>query len=143
MADRLAILQHGRIVQSGPPEELYLRPATEFVAEFLGEVNRLPAMVVSGQADTALGALPAPLPDGPARLLVRPEGLRLLDPMANEGMAASVEACRTLGPTTMVHLVPAGGGTHLHARLPPGARFVRGEPVRVGLDPGRAFVFPA
>jgi iron(III) transport system ATP-binding protein len=143
MADRIALLHEGRIVQSGPPEELYLRPASEFVAEFLGEVNRAAATVRGGEAETPFGRLPAALPDGPARVLVRPEGLRLMDPRANEGLPAAVEACRTLGPTTMVHLVPEGGGAHLHARLPPGARFARGDAVRVGLDPARAFVFPA
>ena len=142
LADRIALLQEGRVVQLGTPEDLYLRPASPFVATFLGEVNRLPARVRAGRAETALGAVPCALPDGPAELLLRPEGLRL---GAAEGPAARVEACRLLGATSLAHLaLPDGvGGTlHLHARLPPGQPLRRGEEVKLALDPERAFVFP-
>ena len=78
MADRIALMRHGQVEQLGTPEELYLRPKNPFVARFLGEVNEVPAMVLGGVARSALGDLPAALPDGPARLLLRPEGLRVL-----------------------------------------------------------------
>ena len=144
MGDRIALMRDGRILQLGPPETLYFRPADRYVATFLGEVNRLPGRVRGGRAETVLGALPAgPLPDGaPAEVLVRPEGLRLGSEEARE---AEVQACRLLGATTMVHLAlpdGTGGLLHLHARLPPGRRLARGERVTVGLDPERAFVFP-
>ena len=147
MADRIALMREGRIVQLGTPEELYLHPREPFVATFLGEVNRMPALVRGGRAETAIGGVPAArLPDGPAELLLRPEGL-LIRPEAEEGAASAVvEACRLLGATTLVHLaVPdgAGGTQHLHARLPPGTALVRGQRVGVAMDPGRAFVFRA
>jgi iron(III) transport system ATP-binding protein len=145
MADRIALMRAGRVVQLGTPEELYLAPAEPFVAGFLGEVNRLPARIAAGQAMTAIGALPLPLgtrlPDGPAEVLLRPEGLLLREP----GVAAEVEACRLLGPTSLVHLAVAdgaGGVLHLHARLPPGRMLHRGERVAIAMDPARAFVFP-
>jgi iron(III) transport system ATP-binding protein len=143
LADRIALLQEGRVVQLGTPEDLYLRPASPFVASFLGEVNRLPARIRAGRAETPLGALPCTLPDGLAELLLRPEGLRL---GVAEGPTARVEACRLLGATSIAHLaLPDGtGGTiHLHARLPPGLPLRRGDQVKVALDPERAFVFPA
>jgi iron(III) transport system ATP-binding protein len=143
LADRIALLQEGRVVQLGTPEDLYLRPASPFVASFLGEVNRLPARIRAGRAETPLGALPCALPDGLAELLLRPEGLRL---GVAEGPTARVEACRLLGATSIAHLaLPDGtGGTiHLHARLPPGLPLRRGDQVKVALDPERAFVFPA
>ena len=142
MADRIALMREGQVIQCGTPEELYLRPRDPFVATFLGEVNRLPARLRGGRAETAIGSLPATLPDGPAEVLLRPEGLRILP----EGGPAEVEACRLLGPTTLVHLaVPdgAGGVLHLHARLPPGVGLERGQRVTVMMDPERAFVFPA
>src|SRR4030095_1707944 len=115
------------------------------VATFLGEVNRMPALVRGGRAETAIGVVPArDLPDGPAELLLRPEGL-LIRP-AEEGTAAVVQACRLLGATTLVHLaVPdgAGGVLHLPARLPPSAALSRGQQVGVVMDPARAFVFRA
>ena len=144
MGDRIALMRDGRILQLGPPETLYFRPADRYVATFLGEVNRLPGRVRGGRAETVLGALPAgPLPEGaPADVLVRPEGLRL---GSGEAREAEVQACRLLGATTLVHLsLPdgAGGQLHLHARLPPGRRLSRGERVTVAIDPERAFVFP-
>lgn len=143
LADRIALMREGRVVQLGTPEDLYLRPANPFVAAFLGEVNRLPARVRGGRAESPLGPLPCALPDGPAELLLRPEGLRLAAP---DGPVARVQACRLLGPTSLAHLAlpdGAGGVLHLHARLPPGLALRRGEQVKVALDPERAFVFPA
>ena len=144
MGDRIALMREGRILQLGPPEQLYFSPADPYVATFLGEVNRLPSRVRSGLAETVIGALPAPgLADGAAvEVLVRPEGLRL---GADSAPEATVDACRLLGATTLVHLsMPDGTGglLHLHARLPPGRRLSRGECVTVAIDPERAFVFP-
>jgi iron(III) transport system ATP-binding protein len=152
MADRIALMNAGRIEQLGTPAELYLSPASRFVATFLGEVNRLPARLSGGRAETPIGALElgnrAPAGEGAAvEVLLRPEGLRVLEAESPRGGAgAEVEACRLLGATTLVHLaVPDGQGglLHLHARLPPGTWLSRGERVSVALDPERAFVFPA
>jgi iron(III) transport system ATP-binding protein len=144
LADRIALMRAGRVVQLGTPEMLYLHPAEPFVATFLGEVNRLPARVAGTMVETPIGPLPAPLmADGPAEVLLRPEGLRVLTNGA--GAAAEVEACRLLGATTLVHLAVAdgaGGVLHLHARLPPGIALERGQRVTVAMDPERAFVFP-
>ncbi|WP_376090218.1 ABC transporter ATP-binding protein [Roseomonas sp. CCTCC AB2023176] len=80
MADRIALLREGRIEQVGTPTDLYLHPISRFVATFLGEVNRIPALIADGIARTPLGLLAATLPDGPAEMLLRPEGVRLLPP---------------------------------------------------------------
>jgi iron(III) transport system ATP-binding protein len=147
MADRIALMREGRVVQLGTPEALYLQPADPFVATFLGEVNRLPARIREGRAVSVIGCAPAVgLAEGSAaEILLRPEGLRVL-PAGHEGSTlAEVEACRLLGATTLVHMAVAdgeGGVLHLHARLPPGAILVRGQMVGVALDPGRAFAFP-
>ena len=160
MADRIALMNRGRIEQLGTPAELYLTPGSRFVATFLGEVNRLPARVRGGLAETVIGAARVrgmPAEEGAAiEVLLRPEGLRVLEGaaaaaplgagLAGCGAVAEVEACRLLGATTLVHLAVAdgqGGLLHLHARLPPGAWLTRGEKVGVAMDPERAFVFPA
>jgi iron(III) transport system ATP-binding protein len=121
-------------------------------------VNRLPARVVAGRAETPIGTVAAPgAEEGSAvEVLLRPEGLRVAPPgepgvppppgLAGCNAVAEVEACRLLGATTLVHMaVPDGQGglLHLHARLPPGAMLGRGERVTVAMDPERAFVFPA
>ena len=55
MADRIALMQDGRLRQVGPPEELYFRPGSAFVAGFLGEVNEVPGVVAGDAVETALG----------------------------------------------------------------------------------------
>jgi iron(III) transport system ATP-binding protein len=162
MADRIALMNRGQIEQLGTPAELYLTPASRFVATFLGEVNILPGRIRAGRAETPIGTV---TPRGPGaaegeavEVLLRPEGLRVLaaprperpaaalaGDLAGCGVVAEVEACRLLGATTLVHLaVPDGQGglLHLHARLPPGVWLSRGERVSVAMDPQRAFVFP-
>jgi len=148
MADRIALMNEGRIEQLGTPAELYLSPETRFVATFLGEVNRLPARRQDGQAETPIGPVAlgnrAPA-EGGLEVLLRPEGLRIGEPR-DAAPVAEVEACRLIGATTLVHLaVPdwTGGLLHLHARLPPGRWFSRGERVSVAMDAERAFVFAA
>ncbi|MFV0386921.1 ABC transporter ATP-binding protein [Paracoccus sp. (in: a-proteobacteria)] len=78
LSDQVAILDRGRIVQMGPPTEVYERPRTRFAAEFLGDTNFLPGRVVAGKVRLAGGqtlAVAAPLPaDGEqVTLALRPE----------------------------------------------------------------------
>ncbi|HEY7689535.1 MAG TPA: ABC transporter ATP-binding protein, partial [Dongiaceae bacterium] len=123
MADRIALMQKGRIVQVGEPSELYFKPAETFAAEFFGEVNRIPSQVSGGAAASPFGPLPAgALPEGtPVICLIRSEALRLRTTPPN-GMTsphAVVEAARLLGRSSLIHLHthPSTGHTlHLHAR---------------------------
>ena len=88
MADRVAVFNAGRIVQVGPPEEIYYRPAVPFVADFVGSSNLLPAAL------TGAGSLAA----------LRPEAVRLAD----AGVAATVTAVSFLGSACRVTLDAAG-----------------------------------
>lgn len=141
MADRIALLRAGQVEQVGTPDELYLRPANRFVATFLGEVNVLPARIEDGFARTALGDLPVPLPEGPAEVLLRPEGIRLLPD--GQGARAVVEDSRLLGPSNLVQFLLADAALRLRARLPPASRLRRGDRLGLAMDPERAFVFSA
>ncbi len=88
MADRIAVMQSGRITQLGPPTELYQRPRSAQVADFLGETNILKATIRSSRnglriLDTDLGTLCASAPEGgrtsgPCLLSIRPETVDLL-----------------------------------------------------------------
>ncbi len=86
MADRCAVLRGGKVMQIGPPRELYTRPANRFVADFLGETNFVPATVAGREGDTvvlesAAGAIrstvfPANLPTtGNVTCSIRPEAI--------------------------------------------------------------------
>jgi putative spermidine/putrescine transport system ATP-binding protein len=83
-------MSHGRIEQIGSPQDLYFRPKTAFVADFLGESNIIDAIVVGAGADglvEAAGSLriraaldPALTVGKPVKLVLRPESLRVLQP---------------------------------------------------------------
>src|SRR6266550_3336714 len=78
IADRVGVMHSGRIEQLGPPTTIYSRPATPFVAEFVGLTNRLPGVVRGGEVDVRGTRLPLVQPDaadGPAIALVRPEAV--------------------------------------------------------------------
>jgi sulfate transport system ATP-binding protein len=96
LADRVIVLQKGRVEQIGTPEEIYDRPATEFVASFVGSINVLNGQVRGGQA--ALGTLAVHAPPGTGdgasvRAFVRPHDIELhsrLDADAPSAEGASV-----------------------------------------------------
>ncbi|MGQ9371808.1 ABC transporter ATP-binding protein [Azospirillum sp. A39] len=155
LADRIALMRDGRIVQVGCPVDLYTRPANPYAAAFFGEVNRLPGVARGGVVDTVVGRLAAGkgMADGtPVEALIRPEALHLaavpsdLPAGGSLPTLARVMAARLLGRSSLVHLsVPdgAGGAVHLHARVP--GQFLPAEDshVSVTLDPRQAFVFAA
>ncbi|PWR25351.1 ABC transporter ATP-binding protein [Zavarzinia aquatilis] len=78
LANRVAVMNHGRIIQEGPPREIYSRPADAFVSGFVGEANMIPTERRSGRVEIGPGAsLPSPGADGPVTVMIRPEHLRL------------------------------------------------------------------
>ncbi|MCA6329093.1 MAG: ABC transporter ATP-binding protein [Phenylobacterium sp.] len=76
IADDLILMSEGRILQAGPPEDVYRRPVSLIAARLLGEMVVVPGEVASGRIETPLGSLTAPgLADGSAQLGLRPEAL--------------------------------------------------------------------
>ncbi|MBB5692349.1 ABC transporter ATP-binding protein [Muricoccus pecuniae] len=133
LADRVAVMDRGRLVQVAPPREVYDRPATRFVAEFLGAAN-----VITGTR-TADGALEspgaactlrpaAPLPLGVEAVALRPERVRIGPAIGENTAAGRVEDAAFRGESTLLLVRLAGGATLrvLHAEEdgappPPGA----------------------
>lgn len=114
MADRIAVMRAGRIVQQGSPVELYCDPADAFVASFFGEVNRLEGHVTKGAVDTLLGTIAARgFTEGtPVTVVIRPEGVRIQawsEPFADDP-SGEVEQARLLGRTSLVHMTLRGSG---------------------------------
>ena len=114
-ADRVVLLRAGRVVQQGPPAELYARPADLGAAEFFSEINVLDGVVAGGAVATVVGPVAAPgLPDGATiKVVIRPESVIV----GRGGGAATVESVRAMGPWTLAVLKPDGGGATLRARL--------------------------
>jgi putrescine transport system ATP-binding protein len=140
MASRLAVMDQGRLVQTGAPAEIYERPASRFVANFVGEVNLFEGELTAGFNCLALAVAgfpePIPLPSGTqlpegdaAALVVRPEKLVLSHaPPIGFAVAATVSSIGYLGGGSMVHLATEQGMA-LKAYLPGAGRIGRGTPV--------------
>ncbi len=144
MGDRIAVMNKGRIIQLGTPEELYNGPAVPFVLRLFGEVNQLEGRVEDGHIVTALGRVCAPgLAEGTlAEVLVRAEGLRIDGAGETRGR---VMTRRMLGRATLLHLSVSGldgEALHFHARTTARPGPAENDEVRLGLDEEQVFVFP-
>ena len=109
-ADQLAVLEHGRVVQSGSPRELYLQPRTEMLANFLGDALILESRVTGGETETPLGRIRVARAtrDGLVRVMLRPEQVRLVS--WSEGTpTAEIVSASFEGPITVVTFRANGG----------------------------------
>ncbi|MFN3613077.1 MAG: ABC transporter ATP-binding protein [Rubrimonas sp.] len=149
MADSIVVMSKGVVEQVGPPQAVYSRPATAFVAGFIGKANFLDGEVRDG-AVVALGrplrpeAPPPFIPGSAVTLACRPEAVRLSRAQA-EGLnqiPARVSFVRDVGPTREIHL--DAGGARMTAEL--GAAdaepFAVGEAVFAELPPAALRLFP-
>jgi putrescine transport system ATP-binding protein len=154
MAHRIAIMDGGRILQVGTPDEIYERPNCRFTARFIGSVNLIEASVGGRDGDHLLLAIPglaAPVrvatavdvaAGRPVALALRPEQLRLQAPASGEGVAGTVEDIAYLGSHSQYHVRLAAGDKLLvqvpNDRRPTAAALH--QPVRVAWDPGAGVV---
>ena len=113
MADKIALMEKGQLVQIGTPEEIYFNPVNAFATGFLGEVNCLPGQIAQGGVETPLGRFATDTVRGASRLsegttvfvLMRAEGLELVPADDNSTEpAATVLESRTLGRTSIIHM---------------------------------------
>jgi putative spermidine/putrescine transport system ATP-binding protein len=137
IADRVGVMQSGHLEQLGPPTEIYSRPATPFVAEFVGLTNRLPGEVKFGMVEvrgTQLPLVQPNVPTGPAIALVRPEAVSLATDgaMADGPLVGTVIAVAFLGATSRV-TVDLGGGVTVLAQMPTSAAAATPAGTRVRL----------
>jgi putative spermidine/putrescine transport system ATP-binding protein len=121
IADRVGVMRDGRLEQLAPPTEVYSRPATSFVAEFVGLSNRLPGEVKGGEVlvrGITLPLVERDMPGGQVVALVRPEAVTLASDAAAETgpLTGTVIAITFLGATSRV-TVDLGDTTVL-AQLP-------------------------
>ena len=141
LADRVALMRAGRIVQQGAPAELYRHPADPFVAEFFAEINLFHGVVESMSVITALGPVPAPgLADGtPALAVVRPEAVR--PGRVNGALVARVVRVQDMGTYALLTLQPPGGGPTYLSRLADAAGVSVGAEMAFVLDASGCHVF--
>jgi ABC-type Fe3+/spermidine/putrescine transport system ATPase subunit len=147
ISDRIAVMNHGRIVQIGPPREIYYRPADRFVADFVGLANFVPVEIV-GPGIARLGETTLPVTGvaerGPALLVVRPETIGLAERPPAEGgrpvLRGRVKTSGFLG-TLARYWVDVMGAEWIVDQPAPGERMFAGE-VFLTLAPDRTHVLP-
>jgi ABC-type Fe3+/spermidine/putrescine transport system ATPase subunit len=141
LADRLAVLNKGRLEQLDKPEVVYNFPASRFVADFVGHADFLAGEVTDGAVATGLGIFPyaTVLPAGArVEVMVRPDNLLLsADP---EGNATVVER-RFLGSYNQYGL-RLESGDFLHADAPSTVMHAEGARLRAQLRVACLTVFP-
>jgi len=141
LADRLAVVNAGRLEQVDEPEVLYSSPATRFVADFVGHADFLVGHVGNGLVHTDLGIFSCQqeLPEGgKVEIMVRPDNLSLTtDP---EGEAIVVEK-RFLGSFNQ-YALRFPSGAQLHAHTPSSALYPESTRLRVELRTPSVVIFP-
>jgi iron(III) transport system ATP-binding protein len=111
LADRLAVMREGRIVQVGRPEEVYAQPASRWAAQFVGEVNVLAGVARGAGVETELGVFDLRSPaSGAVQVAVRPEQLELRPDRSGN---AEVVAREFRGHDVLYRLRHEGGRTVL------------------------------
>jgi len=111
LADRLAVMRQGQIVQIGAPETVYGQPANRWAAQFVGEVNVIGGVAHGGNVETELGVFDLPRPaSGSVHVAVRPEQLEL---RSDEGGNAEVVEREFRGHDVLYRLRHEGGRTVL------------------------------
>ncbi|MGE0752345.1 MAG: ABC transporter ATP-binding protein [Variibacter sp.] len=139
IADRIVVMNEGRIEQSGAPTEIYDAPRTRFVADFIGTANLIAGRVVDGRFRSSRG-FDFPLPDGPVPqgseivLSLRPEKIDIASAERADGITAKVARVTKLG-SLVEYLVTLPSGDSLVVQRPNRAgsgEYAEGE--RVGLS---------
>ncbi len=152
MADEIALMRGGRIVQQGAPYSLYNAPVDREAAAFFSDVNVIRGQVRDQRAGTVFGAFPVPgQPDGAeVELVVRPQHIRIDTDRAGEAPAtdhggwarARVERARFIGKESLVEVGVEADGAWLTATVPGVFLPDPGTPLRIALRRDRCFVFP-
>jgi sn-glycerol 3-phosphate transport system ATP-binding protein len=149
LADRLIVMNAGHAEQVGAPLEVYERPASVFVAGFIGApaMNLLRARVAGGRAMAGAAALPLPLAPGldegrEVTWGVRPEHVELAPGAAGADAEVVVDLVEALGADTLVHARLADGGA-LTLRLPGTTRVREGDRLPLRLPPAALHAFDA
>jgi len=150
LADRVALLHEGQIVQQGNPQDLYQHPGTPWVARFLGLTNLFPAQATAdGSLDTPLGrfrlldAGGAPSAGTRGQLLILPWGIQILTSRVDDhALPAQVTQCLFQGETERVVLLLNGVHLRITRQVGHQAPYREGQRVWIHINPAALRWFP-
>lgn len=153
MSDRIAVIDRGRFRQIGKPRDIYERPQSRFIAEFIGESQFLPVTIRDGKAwHGGRSLLVEHVPDSNADsplLVIRPEKLVVLGPDNDSAInifEGIVKEVVYQGETSLVYVTLTGGGElafRRPARSDDATIAEIGMPIRLGLAPADAVIVPS
>lgn len=117
MADRILVMNEGRIVQDGTPTDLYFKPQTPFVTELFGTVNKFISVARNGAVETPVGTFPVneQLNDIELHILIRPEAFQV--ETSGGDVNVKVVSARPLGRSSVV-MMTLESGFPIEARFP-------------------------
>ena len=138
LGDRIAVMDHGRIAQIGTPQDIYCSPATSFVADFIGTMNRISGEAQSGENGNALrfsgGIIPLGADNaGATTVMFRPEDVQIVAPAA-ANFSGKVVSSFFLGDHTRL-VIDTGDGQWVTVRAQQRAPFASGEAVHCAVAP--------
>ncbi len=145
ISDRVAVLHRGRVVQVGSAEDLFRRPRTRFVAEFIGRTNLVdgrvaePGVAARGTLRLRLGS-PGPAPGTPLVVSIRPHEIELVlagrgAPAGANTLAGVVQRTSYLGDAVDYHVGVNGSDVVLRVTASPPARLAAGDTVTLAIAP--------
>jgi iron(III) transport system ATP-binding protein len=141
MADRIAVMRAGRIVQVGTPQDLYRHPDDLFVAQLFSQVNEMPGRVIGGAVHTPLGRFSAPALDEGSDVVIaiRQRAIRLAEP--GEGYVGRVLQVRFEGDIARLTVGVTGFEHPLEMTVREEQAVPRGTGVAITIDPQGVLVF--
>jgi iron(III) transport system ATP-binding protein len=134
-------MRGGRLIQEGDPATLYRAPADLCAARFFSELNEIPGTARDGMVETPLGRFVTNLPDGPAVVAIRPQGIALCQ--NGSGIPAWLQSRRFLGEAERLVLLVNGIAEPLVARGRAGPRLAPETAVSLTVDAAEVLVFAA
>ncbi len=142
LSDRIAVINSGKIEQIGTPQEIYEKPATRFVASFIGEMNFISARVENGEVLSEIGKVRVNKLNGSREFLIsiRPEKVRIND-SAENSFEAVVEEVNYFGSHLLLKLKV--GNSYLKALAPSSFRIKEAEKVVAGWNSEDAILLEA
>ena len=135
LGDRIVVMEHGRVAHVGSPREIYQRPATRFVAEFIGTMNRLTGAAALGVFTCRAGTVAWPeAPAGATEVLFRPEDTAVSEPGEASTLTGAIAAAFFLGDRTRL-FIDVGEAEPLVVDTDARRRFSHAEKVGLAIDP--------
>jgi sulfate/thiosulfate transport system ATP-binding protein len=144
VADRVIVMDKGRIEQSGTPQQVYDQPQTAFVHEFIGESIMLPVVVLNNDVHfegRSIGLDPRGAPDGVATLFARPFNMTILPGAEPNSLRGEVRGIHGIGPARRIEIAVGGAQTIIEVDA------LRSQQCRIGevlhLRPAQYQLFPS